>query len=858
MTEALFTALKQGATLATANARLARSVRQEFNARQLAAGLAAWPTPSILPWPAFIQSLWSRHAGGEPPVLTPIQEQALWESIVEASPESASLIQSQAAARLAADAWRLVHEWRVPISGKKRQPAWEATVETSAFHGWAQQFQFHSRWLNRIDSAQQTEWLLNHAVTGPSELWLAGFDELTPRQRALLAALEQTGTRLTHFTAPAPAMGAAPSLAGFADATAETEAAAVWSRRRLEANPQARIGVVVQDLEQRRPAFERAFRLAAPGAFHISLGPLLAARPMIAAALRMLEFGAEQVGWETVSSLLLSPWAARFGEERSRRAAYELVLRRGPSAPLTAGGLARHTACPPALSRALWQVDMLRRAWPPEQPPAAWSAAFAALLDAFGWPGSEPLTSQEFQVMEAWRASLSELASTGVAFQSITRTRALEMLRRLAGNKRFEVESPGEPIQIMGLLEAAGGRFDHLWIAGMNDEVWPARPAPNPFVPLALQRQFNLPHASPARELAFATRTSQRLLQSADEVVVSYAKADSERELAPSPLFAMLPRHVTIEAPSTVALALDGIPFETLHDSQAPPMAEGARQSGGTRALEMQAKCPFRAFAEMRLGARELETPEAGLDPRERGGFLHTALELFWKSLPSSAALRAASPELVAEVLAGSVDAALAARRSGDDDALSARLIALERLRLIELLESWIELEKRREIEFTVEEPEQERTVELGGLTVQVRLDRLDRLATGSYALVDYKSRAPQLADWEGERPESPQLPIYAVSAREPLAALSFAQVRSGENLFRGYSTIDGALPGAKAVEPAVLAARIDEWRRVLDALGRDFRAGGAAVDPKDRFDTCKQCHLAALCRVSEKKGAAR
>ena len=281
MTEVLFAALQRGATLATANARLARSMRREFNAAQLAAGKAAWPTPSILPWPAFVQQLWARHAGGEAPVLTPIQEQALWESIVEASPESASLIQPQAAARLAAEAWRLVHEWHVPITGKKRLPAWEATAETLAFHGWAQQFQFHARWLNRIDSAQQIEWLLNRAVTGPAALWLAGFDELTPRQRALLAAIEQTGTQVTHFTAaaPPPARMGAASLAGFSDATVETEAAAAWSRGRLEAHPHARIGVVVQNLEQRRPAFERAFLLAVPNAFHISLGPSLAARP---------------------------------------------------------------------------------------------------------------------------------------------------------------------------------------------------------------------------------------------------------------------------------------------------------------------------------------------------------------------------------------------------------------------------------------------------------------------------------------------------------------------------------------------------------------------------------------------------
>ena len=41
MTEDLFVALQRGATLVTANARLTRSMRQEFNAAQLAAGAAS-------------------------------------------------------------------------------------------------------------------------------------------------------------------------------------------------------------------------------------------------------------------------------------------------------------------------------------------------------------------------------------------------------------------------------------------------------------------------------------------------------------------------------------------------------------------------------------------------------------------------------------------------------------------------------------------------------------------------------------------------------------------------------------------------------------------------------------------------
>ena len=854
MTAELLAALERGATLVTANARLARSCRQQFGARQLDRGRQAWLTPAILSWPAFLQSLWNDGAGSEAPLLTPVQEQALWESIVETSPESPSLIQPQAAARLAGEAWRLVHDWRVPLTGKKHLPAWESNAETKAFHGWARQFEFHARWLNRSDASRQTEALLSRSpLAGPAELWFAGFDEFTPRQRELVSALERTGSAVMHYT-PRPASEGA-SLARFTDAAAESGSAAAWCRARLAANPQARIGVVIQDLETRRSAIERAFRLATPGAFHISLGPPLAARPMIAAALRLLEFSGERVNWRTVSSLLLSPWVARFKEERHQRATFEVLLRRWRAADLAASPIARHGGCPPTISRALWQVESLRRTWLEEQSPAAWSAAFAAVLDAFGWPGSEPVVSEEFQVMEAWRASLSELASTGLAFPALTRHRALGTLRRLAAAKRFEVESGGEPIQIMGVLEAAGSHFDHLWIAGLNSETWPARPQPNPFIPLALQRDGNLPHSSPARELAFASRVSARLLRSGAEIVVSYTNAGTERELAPSPLFASLPDWMP--ETSTSPVRLDTAAFETIEDSVAPPMAAGARQSGGTRALELQAKCPFRAFAEMRLSARELEIPEPGLDPRERGGFLHTALESFWKLFPSSSALRAAADRAIGEGLEQSVDLALARRRTGDD-ALTERLLALERVRMIELLSSWIEFEKRRAVEFTVKEPEQERTVEIGGLTVQVRLDRLDQLANGAYALLDYKSHAPHLADWIGERPESPQLPIYAVTAREPLSAVAFAQVRTGRNLFRGYSTLEGALPGLKAAEPAELSERIAEWQTVLDALGRNFRAGRAEVDPKDRFDTCQYCHLHALCRVEEKKGALR
>jgi hypothetical protein len=40
------------------------------------------------------------------------------------------------------------------------------------------------------------------------------------------------------------------------------------------------------------------------------------------------------------------------------------------------------------------------------------------------------------------------------------------------------------------------------------------------------------------------------------------------------------------------------------------------------------------------------------------------------------------------------------------------------------------------------------------------------------------------------------------------------------------------------------------EWRRVLEKLAKNYRAGHAEVDPKR--DACDYCGLKALCRIRE------
>src|SRR5438445_583714 len=105
-------------TVVTTNQRLAHSLTLEFDDYQLARGPTSWEAADILPFGAFVERLWEdalyspivEMSGSPLPLLlTPAQEQHLWERILAAS---GLLIVPQAAAQCR-DAWRLIHQWRI-------------------------------------------------------------------------------------------------------------------------------------------------------------------------------------------------------------------------------------------------------------------------------------------------------------------------------------------------------------------------------------------------------------------------------------------------------------------------------------------------------------------------------------------------------------------------------------------------------------------------------------------------------------------------------------------------------------------------------------------------------------------------
>jgi ATP-dependent helicase/nuclease subunit B len=490
---------------------------------------------------------------------------------------------------------------------------------------------------------------------------------------------------------------------------------------------------------------------------------------------------------------------------------------------------------------------------------SAWARSFSEALRIAGFPGERSLDSAEQQALDKWHELLAEFATLERVTAKLGFVAALQRLGAMARDTVFQPQAHDVPIQVMGILESAGQEFDHLWIMGLTDKQWPLAARPAPFIPVRLQRAAGIPQADAVTSLELDRRITHGWMESAAEVVVSHARMEKESELAASPLItsiALVPiEDLAIAAVATLRDAMRGsAALETLQDGTAP-VPDAASRTGGTRLFRDQAACPFRAMAHHRLRSDPLETPRPGLDARDRGTLVHEMMRAVWQRIQTRDRLMALQGAELQALLVTCADEAIACVRR---QALDGRFGLLERVRLVKLAREWLDLERRRG-DFEVVATEQKRVMSFGGITVNVRLDRLDRIDNGPM-VIDYKTGACKTSDWMGERPEEPQVPMYASSVAG-VAAVAFAVVKSGDSRFRGISRVPEAIPNVCTIDKDRAGKRlyrnwdhlVEGWRGALDSIGKGFAAGDARVDPKRGPTTCENCDQHMFCRIAEK-----
>lgn len=879
--------LDDNTVVVTPTAVLAAELREQHAARCLEQGLISWPSPDVVPFAGWISRLWQQRVQifeSSPAVLLNTQqERALWEQCIAADARSTehAILQERGAARHAQNAAALLTSWRARLVDSVLDD------DAKAFKDWSRQFSQRlssNHWTTLTDATDTLiEWVGQRRLPLPSRLLLAGFDVVSPQLHELLAAMRAVDIEVTER--PVSACRASVCVLSVHDEDEELLAAAQWAADRVRARSGTGIempfGVVVPDLEAMRAKVIRIFDSVfvptdsagfAEPAYSVVGDTPLDNEPVVRDALAILTLGNRTIAQSTFEQCLRSPFIGEAGEELGLRSLAVASLRSLAETELSLVMWLQQLSTNWPESGLTARVNRLYESLnsrPRRQAPSAWGRAFSKDLAVMGWPGGIALTETEDVAVRRFEMVLDDLAALSMVLPEMGAAQALGRLRMLSAERTISRPRNRAAVVVLSASAAAGFEFDELWILGLHDGAFPRVPRPNPFLPARLQRAVQMPHSSAGWELDWAGRNVDRWRASASATVFSFPREAGDIRLRASPLIERLgvePKVRVARAGDSARYAAFGpsrAELETLIDNAAPPVPGDADLSGGVGIFKAQAACPFQAFALYRLTAQGLGESGPGLDPMARGSLLHDVLERVWTSLKTQSALLVMSEVELHRLLDESVAAALRNWRALRPQTLRGRFERMEHDRHKSLVLAWLDIERER-LPFSVEFSEEQTKAELGGLSISIRPDRLDRVDDG-YLIIDYKSGTARVADWLDERLDEPQLPVYCLAMEDtsetPVAGVSFALVGARETKYHGLAAVDGLAPGIDSLS-ASKTSKLAEyrhwdelttaWRTRLEALGADFRRGDARVQPKNA-DKCRVCELKTLCRIHER-----
>lgn len=786
--------LEAGATLITPTRRLA-------SACQPAIAQKVWETFSVFSWKDWLTREWEAQlwqGKSHVRVLDDTLSLLCIEGIIERSTWGNKLLSAYETAKMAYAAWKTLHQWEALDEIAKEGQ----TIDQQAFAQWMWEYRAFLDAHGYIDDVMLPEHVFGVLAQGvPRVLIFYGFEEQTPFLSRWIEILREKQWEIEWLSPP----GVTPSYcvrSEWRDERQEQAAAVHFASEQYRAGKK-NIAIVIPDLADKRETIARLLQEAwDPDAV---LSPVTVVDPHfnISAAVPLNRYPIVQaafLAWRGDPVAYQSPWLG-IGEKC-----------------LSIRDLPQHATY------------------------GAWATLLREQLTILGWPQHTALTSTEYQAMFRFEELLDTFSRSDAVLAPCDYMTAVNRLENLAAYWPFQPENRGAPIQVLGILEAAGQTFEALWVMGMHNEAWPPPAQPNPFLDLTLQKQRSMPHASAEREMQFACYITERLKNSADTVIFSYAAQNKEQKRAVSELIRALPVATVLEGERETQHATEAsteYTTEQIEDPGMPLTAAEKRRQWPARLLELQAACPFRAMAEYRLGLRAPDVISVGISAAEQGRLVHKILQKCWTSYPHQTQLFQMSAVNRREATERWIEEAL---HEVLRERVSPVFIEVERTRLIVLLEQYFELEKNR-ASFCVIHTEYPTVYTISSLTFYLRCDRIDRNENNEKIIIDYKTGKFTPIDSAGSIMNAPQLPLYAVAYNDATyGGAHIVQVRMDQ--CRYYDLTAG-------VE---YQSRVQEWRIQLQTLVNHFENGDASVMPRAGATTCLHCHLQSVCRIYEKQ----
>jgi probable DNA repair protein len=851
----------------------AEALRQRLARTALGAGLRVWPTPDILPQDFWLSREIEAAAATDslPRLLSSAQDWLLWRQCAGEFTDGLELVARGALAEALRRANELATEYSIPARDLANPAGTEGRLLYEVRRA------VHARYAAEGVTTLRTLAGELGCVGDARAVEFAGYLSLPPFLRAIIAARQARGyaTRTRKVALPEPRARRIVA----ADRDEELARIVAWCHAHLDARPEARTLVVLpgpadlrerllallqQSLDPRRALFGAQDSGAGDALVAIEGGESLARAPLVAHALTGLAVLTRTTQFDALSAWLCAPYWRQ--ADAAGRARLDLWLRSGAPIELDLPALLmllaevapERDAASRSAARDLSARLSAARAYLEARSgtPREWAVRIRDALNALHWPGDAPRNSDAEQTLKRFNELLDEFGELGVAARSLSRDNALQTFNELATRTKFRPASGDALVTVTSNFEDPIVQYDGIWVAGLDAGTWPQPVQINPFLSVAAQRAAGVPAASAQGRTAHARALMSAWRAAAIDLVFSVAAREEDLELMPSPLLGEWASAANPLPPPAVwlpaRLRREGA-LESLTDASGPLWPTSELLPSGTRLLELQSLCAFRAFAELRLNSRALEAPEPGVPAMVRGQFLHAALEALWGRLKDSQSLQ----RLPADGLKRLIEDVVAHAAQRLWGTTNTRAQTRERARAQLLLNAVCDLERQR-APFRVRDIERNASVALAGAQLNLRIDRVDELEDGALVILDYKSGTHKKMDWYGEHLSHPQLLAYLAALDESVRAVATVNVAAREVGFHGIAAVANLLPklavatAQEGMDGSDLWTQSRHlWRTRIAALVRDFLSGHAAVDPAPK--ACLHCDVASLCRIADR-----
>ncbi|MGH8139778.1 MAG: PD-(D/E)XK nuclease family protein [Steroidobacteraceae bacterium] len=851
----------------------AHALRLAHAAAQLVTDRRVWATPDILPLEAWLVREVERHAAAGhalPRLLSPAEEWLLWRQCTAHATADMDLLNRGALAEALRRASALAAEFRIDLTKQTGAGGAEAQL----LHEVQRAVDERCRSLGAA-TVQSLVSALPAIRTDPPVVF-RGFPHLSPRLEAMGGERPPLAQELAH-----------PRGVIARDEIDELERIAHWCKRQVADQPRARLLVILPGAPGQRERLATLIRqgvaprgwlestAAAPAPdaridnlVAIEGGGPLARVPIIAHALATLAWlGGVGGDFESVSEWLRAPYWSTPGE--AARAHIDLWLRKLGQANLEVGNWSQTLGTAPApmaqaaqdLARQLQNAALALGGGTAS--PREWSERFRAAVRAVNWPGSRTRGSREQQTVVRFHELLDEFGQLALAVHSMSRDEAIHWFTELALRTTFRPADDDAVVTISPVLGDPVALYDGIWVAGLHADAFPQPVQPDPFLPLAAQLARSIPASSADGRLAEARALLSGWRAATGELVLSASGRAEDLELLPSPLLAQWlgpsAGAARSSGPEWLAAHIHRDHFLECAEDAGVPWPPDRSLPAGTRSLELQNLCAFRAYAELRLGSTELGAPEPGVAADVRGQLLHAALQKLWQQLRDSRTLAGHTDSTLGVLIERSVSDAAdeILNCAAAPPVARAPHFARECRRAARLIRILCALERERQ-PFRIQGNEVESTLTVAGARMTVRIDRIDALEGGGRAILDYKTGKRTPADWYAERPSHPQLLTYLQAVGRDVVALATVNVTAREVRFDGIARTSQTLPKVKAVKALAgmdpgdaWESHTREWLARIERLACEFLAGRAEVAPKPH--ACDYCHVMSVCRISER-----